>query len=144
MNNTKIFMTITAIISIVCFNFNKVLDCILSFVANNVYDESVLSYGPYIKSNPITVKRAMIDTNMYTNKTKLLLNWKWNFDMSGFTTSDILLLKPDASKMILQYVKNYGGEPDLIHTLNINFENSTIIENGITRDIMFEEICLFK
>lgn len=131
-------------ISVVCFNFNKILGTVLSLVFENVYDESVLLYGPYMKSKPITVERAMIDEHVYTNKTRLLLNWKWNFDMLGCTTSDLLMMKPDASAMVLQYKKKYGQRPLQNHTVTVDFKNNTVTNKGKTSDILFEEICLFK
>ena len=144
MDKTKIFMAVTAMISIICFNFNKILECMLSFVSENVYDESVLPYGPYIKSKPVIVERVMIDEHIYTNKARLLLNWRWNFDMFGFTTSDILILKPDAAHMVLQYKKKYSQCPSQLHTITVDLKNSTVTQNGKTGDILFEEICLFK
>ena len=144
MDKTKMFMMVTTIISVVCFNFNKILETILSLIFENVYDESVLLYGPYMNSKPITVECVMIDAHVYTNKTRLLLNWKWNFDMFGFMTSDILMMKPDASSMVLQYKKKYGICPSQTHTIIVDFKNNTITENGKTNDILFEEICLFK
>lgn len=138
------FMAVTAMISIMCFNFNKVLDTVLSLVFENMYDESVLLYGPYMKSKPITVECVMIDAHVFTNKTRLLLNWKWNFDILGFTTSEILMMKPNASSMVIQYKKKYGEKPNQIHTITVDVKNNTITEKGKTSGILFEEICLFK
>lgn len=137
-------MTITAMISIVCFNFNKILNHILLFVFEHIHDESVLTCGPYMKSKPITVEKAIIDEHIYTNKSNLLLNWKWDFDIMGFTSSNLLIMKPNANVMILQYKKHYGIYSSKLHTISIDFKNSTITENGIIKDIMFEEICLFN
>jgi hypothetical protein len=142
MDKARLFIIITAIISFISFNFNKILDIVLSFISDKIYDTSVFIYGPYMKSIPITIEYAIIDEYIYTNKTMLLLNWKWSFDILGFTTSDILLLKPDASIMILQYSKKYGLDKQM-HTICIDFKNNIVSENGITKDIMFEEICLF-
>lgn len=138
------FMMVTAMISFVCFYFNKILETVLSLVFENMYDESVLLYGPYMKSKPIMVECVMIDAHIFTNKTRLLLNWKWNFDILGFTTSDILMMKPDASLMILQYKKKYGPCPSKTHMITVDFKNNTVTEKGKTNDILFEEICLFK
>jgi hypothetical protein len=144
MNKTKMFMTVTAMISIVCFNFNKILKTVLSLVFDNMYDESVLVYGPYMKSKPVSVDCVMVDAYVFTNKTRLLLNWKWDFDMRGFSTSDILMMKPEASSMVLQYKKKYGENPYKTHTITVDFNNNTLTEKGKTSDILFEEICLFK
>jgi hypothetical protein len=144
MDKTKMFMVVTAMISVVCFNFNKILETVLSLVFENVYDESVLLYGPYMKSKPITVECVMIDVHVFTNKTRLLLNWRWDFDILGFTTSDILMMKPDASSMVIQYKKKYGPCPSQTHTVTVDFKNNTVTEKGKTSDILFEEICLFK
>lgn len=143
MDKTKIFMTVTAMISIVCFNFNKLLECILSFVSENMYDESVLPYGPYMKSKPVIIERAMIDEHIYTNKTRLLLNWRWDFDISGFTTSDISVIKNKAEHMVIQYKKKYDRCSPQLHTIAIDFKNNTITQNGKTEDILFGEIHLF-
>jgi hypothetical protein len=137
-------MAITAMISIVCFNFNKILKFILSLIFANLYDESVIVYGPYMKSKPIIIERAMLDEYIYTNKSSLLLNWKWDFDIMGFLTSDILMMKPDAINMIFQYRKKYGDNSSQLHTIYIDFKNNTVTENGITKNIVFEEICIFK
>jgi hypothetical protein len=142
MNTTKLFMMVTAMISIVCFNFNRILEFVLELIFENIYDESVLVYGPYAKSIPITVERVMIDEHVYTNKSRLLLNWKWDFDIMGFLTSDILIMKPDTSNMVIQYKKKYGDRN--LHTMALNFENNTITENGTVKNIMFNEVCLFK
>jgi hypothetical protein len=142
MDKTKMFMMLTAMLSIVCFNFNKILDSILSFVFENLYDDSILTYGPYMKSKPIIIETVMIDKKIYTNKTTLLLNWKWDFDIMGFLTSDILLLKPNATIMVMQYKKKYTDS--LFHTIMIDFENNTITENSETKDIMFGEVYLFS
>ncbi len=142
MNKTSVFMAITTMISIVCFNFNKILNVVLSFIFENFYDESIFRYGPYMKSKPIIIECVMIDSYIYTNKTKLLLNWKWNFDIAGFITSDVLKLKPDAKLMIMRYRKKYGPNQSHLYTLSINFTDNTMTENNIVKDIMFEEICL--
>ena len=144
MDKTKIFMYVTTIISVICFNFNKILDYIISSVSKNMYDESVLTYGPYIKSNPIVIELAMIDEHIYTNKTQLLLNWKWNFDILGFTTSDILILKHDAIQMVIQYRKKYDQCKSQLYVMSIDLKKNTVTQNGKTTDILFEEICLFK
>lgn len=138
------FMMVTAMISIVCFNFNKLLEFVMALVFENIYDESILSYGPYMKSKPIVVERVMVDTHVYTNKSRLLLNWKWDFDIMGFLVSDILIMKPDASGMILQYKKKYGECPSQLYTIALDFKNNTVTENGTPRDILFGEVCLFK
>jgi hypothetical protein len=142
MDKTKMFMMATAIISMICFNFNKLLKFILLLVFENIYDESVIVYGPYMKSKPIVVEMVMIDENIYTNKSRLLLNWNWDFDIMGFLTSDILMMKPDALNMAIQYKKKYGDCQ--IHNVFIDLKKNTITKNGNTENIVFEEICLFK
>lgn len=139
----KIFMAVTAFISIVCFNFNKILHVAFTFLFNNIYDNSILTYGPYMRSMPVIVDLATIDGQVYTNKTILLFNWKWNFDISGITTSDLLILKDDASNMTLHYKKKYpSGE--IINKINIDFKNKKITQNDVVDDIVFEEIALYK
>lgn len=144
MNKTTIFMSVTAIISTICFNFNKIIDYILMFINENLYDDSVIPYGPYMKTKPIDVELVMIDEHIFTNKMKLLLNWKWNFDISGITMSDILLLKPHAKILVLQYTKKYSKTPSQTTTIKINIANNTILENDTIGEILFGEICLLN
>ena len=142
MNKTTLFMSVTAIISTICFNFNKIIDHILMFTNENLYDDSVIPYGPYMKTKPINVELVMIDEHIFTNKMNLLLNWKWNFDISGITMSDILLLKPDAKILVLQYTKKYSKNTSQTHTIKINITDNTIFDNDTLSEILFGEICL--
>jgi hypothetical protein len=149
MGKTEVFMVITAIISVLCFNFNKFLNYILTMVSDNMYDESVLVYGPYMKSKPVVVDRVLIDEEVFTNKMCLLLNWKWNFDISGITLSDIRILKQDATVMVLYYKKkhensdkSYGIEIDFVDNTvtKINTPGDTVEKNTVR--ILFEEVRL--
>ena len=137
-------MSITAILSIVCFNFNKIVIYLLSTASSCMNDASIVPYGPYMKSKPIIVDLVMIDAVIYTQRTCLLLNWLWDFDISGFTLSDILVLNPESSTMVMQYKKKYGPHKYKIHTIMVDLKQKTIAENGISRQIIFDEICLFN
>jgi hypothetical protein len=150
MGKTKVFMAITAIISVLCFNFNKLLNYILTMVSDNMYDESVLVYGPCIKSKPIVVLNALIDGKVFTNKTDLLLNWKWDFDISGITLSDILILKHDASIMLIHY-NNKNVNDGTQYSIQIDILNNTLTKKHMLGDIpqiefvkiLFGEVKLF-
>ena len=141
MDKTQIFMILTSVISVICFNFNKVLDYIISLVSENIYDESVYIYGPYYKYKPITIDLVMIDEKIYTNKFRLLMNWKWNFDLSGFVTSDVLLLKTKPHNMIIKYRKKQSQDSSPV-VCKVDFINSTVDFDNMVKDIVFEEIPL--
>lgn len=138
----KIFMAVTAVIAAVNMYFNIFLDNIIVWLSKNLYDEYVYTYGPYYKSVPIDIDLAMIDGDVYTNKTRLLMHWKWNFDIVGVIISDILLMKPNASKIILRYKKKYSTTPDRQYICIVDITSNKIIEDNSSRNILFEEIRL--
>lgn len=144
MDKRQLFMSLTAVISIICFNFNKILDIIISIVAENIYDESTVIYGPYMKSKPVHIDCVMIDEHIYTNKAELLMNWKWDFDMMGITVPDLLLLKSSANNMVIKYRKKYSSECSEPCIIGIDFSKNTVTKSGKTCSILFNEISLFK
>ncbi len=142
MNKKHVLMPMTAIISILCFNFNKILMTILTFIFEHIYDDMVGCIGPYMKSNPITIEYVVMDSSIYTNKMNLLLNWKWNFDIMGFSVADIKSIKPDSKNMTMHYRKKYDHNQN-IHIMDIDFKNKTVTVDKDTREILFNEIHIF-
>lgn len=131
------FMMVTAVISVVCFNFNKILHFVLSLVCDNIYDESVPVFGPYMNVKPIILELAMVDQQVCTNKMNLLMNWYWNTDIGGITTSDILV---KGNNIAIQYRKKYSECPSKVYKCIINIENQKITQGDKTTDILFEEL----
>ena len=137
MSKTKAFMAITSILTVISFNFNILLNLLLRFIFENICDESTPIFGISEKSKPININYAMVDSKIYTNKMRLLLNWKWDFDINGFTMTDISLLNPNAKKVALQYTKK---NDNIKYIININVENSSIIQKNKITPIQFGEI----
>lgn len=137
MDKTNLFMAVTAIISVVSFNFNKILNIILSFICDNIYDESVPVIGPYMNIKPIIVDFAIVDQQVCTNKINLLMNWYWDTDIGGITTSDILI---KGNNVAIQYRKKYSDRPSKVYKCIIDVENKKIIRGTDTSDILFEEL----
>ena len=137
MDKTKIFMVVTAIISMICFNFNKLLHIVLSTICDNIYDTSVPVYGPYMRVKPIRLQLATIDNEICTNKMELLLNWYWDTDIGGITTSNILM---QGRVVSLQYTKKFSDNPTKVYKCIIDTEDQKIIINSVGDDILFEEL----
>jgi hypothetical protein len=134
-------MSATACISVVCFNFNKILDAVLAFIASNIYDDAVPTLGPNTQSIPITVESAIIDANNYTNKVTLMLNWKWDFDMGGFNAGYIKMLNPAADVCVIRFTKKHDP-PSNTQCAVINFTTNTITIDGVEKQILFNDVCL--
>ena len=142
----QVFMAVTAFISIICFNFNKITSEIIKFISSNIYDDSVVYWGPYVKSIPIEIFSAYTNDSAYkicTNKIKLLLNWKWDFDIQGITTTDIKLLGTHVEFLTINYKKKHSNEH---FTCNIDLKNNTISikkdKQPVFKKITFNEIRL--
>ena len=103
--------------------------------------------GPYSKSKPIQVSIAMIDGENYTNKVKLMLNWKWNFDISGIDIDDFLLLKPDAAKVVIQYTSKYTNCKEILDARSCVIDvcgKSVKIDRDKEKKILFGEIHILE
>jgi hypothetical protein len=131
-------MYITAFISIVCFNFNKVLNMVLTLICDNMYDDVVPVFGPYMNMTPIVIEYAVVDNVECTNKLKLLTNWYWNSDIGGILTSNILL---KGEKIAIQYKKKYSeNQPDKTNICIINIKKNKVTIENKTKNILFEEL----
>ena len=135
---TKAFLCVTAVISIVCFNFNKVLYTVLSFICTTFNDNSSPVHGPYMNIKPIIIDLAMIDDNVCTNKLNLLVNWYWDCDIDGILTSNLLL---PGRHIIIQYRKKYNNS-NKTYRLYIDRDRNTITRGRTINNILFEEIKL--
>ena len=144
MDKTQLFMVITAMVSFIYCHFNKILDYVISEASKNIYDAAIVPLGIHYRSLPLSVKLAMIDGQSYTNKFELMLMWKWDFDIKGFTSDNIQLLKPDAKRLVLQAHPKYGASMKE-YAIDLVEESITITDDKgqIVHDILFGEICLF-
>lgn len=138
MDSAKVFMAVTAFISVVCFNFNICVDAVLKFVFANAYDESTPTLGPYSKSSPIVVHLATAGGAVCTNKVQLLVNWKWDFDIGGIDSGCLDLM--GSTKVIVNYRKRYADDGD--HTCVIDTEKKSATIDGATKRILFNEVHL--
>jgi hypothetical protein len=145
MNKKDIFMIWTAITSFIEFNFNKILDFVLSLIFHHMKDSSVHSFsrcGLYSNSMPITANLVMIDGENFTNKFNLLMSWKWDFNMKGISTDNLEMLKENPKGVTLSYMYKYGNLG--YSTVYINLLDETITDDKeIKKDILFGEIELF-
>jgi hypothetical protein len=153
----ELFMGATAILSKVCFNFNKIILFGLSWICINIPENHVLVYGPYINSRNITINYASIDGVECTNRFNLLLNWYWCSDINGITIPNILI---PGNLLILRYTTKplndkYNKKQrrqELLKKSNILIEEKeeycviNILKNTICfnqydhKNIIFEEI----
>lgn len=138
MDKTKIFMAVTAFISIVCFNFNKIITAVIGWVNLNMYDHSIYSWGPYQRSLPVVIREAYVNGTLSTNKVELLLNWRWDFDMNGISGSDLALLGDD---IVIVYYCKYLTQPN-ITTCHIDLKNKTVNIDNTQKRIVFDEVKL--
>lgn len=153
MDKTKLFMTITAIISFICIRFDKIINCIISTASQNMYDSSIIPIGIHYKSLPINTVLVMIDGETVTNKFKLMMYWKWDFNANGFRIPDIHLIKPDAQIVIIRAIPKYTNEVKH-YRIDLNADTITISDpcssvsdshrckSSSTNDILFGEICM--
>ena len=132
-------MLVTAIVSFISFNFNKLLHMVISWICNNMNDESVPTWGPYRSVLPITPTWAMVDKKPCINQIKLLLHWFWNPDMGGISTSDILIR---GEIIQIEYEKKYTTDHVKKHICLINTSARNIMMDGNIKSIMFGEVVL--
>lgn len=109
-----------------------------------VRDEMVPSYGPFMISKPLIICHADVDGAICTNRMRLILNWKWNFDIRGFTLGDLERLgicngAVKRKNMVIGYKKKYDTE-DKLHACLIDLCQQRTIMDGCTKDILFGEI----
>jgi hypothetical protein len=140
MDKTQIFMSVTAFISIVSFNFNKIISYIIQLLCNNVYDQSILTYGPYYKSLPITIHYVYVDDELYTNRFRLFANWFWEFEIGGVCKLDLekILLKSDERIILISYSHILNSKK--IYKLVIDLKNNTTDIGGVVKGISFNQI----
>jgi hypothetical protein len=144
MIKVKIFMAVTSIISVLCFNFNKLLDNILTLVCFVIYDEYIPVWGPYMRSCPVIVTHALVDGQTCTNKFQLILNWYWDFNLNAFTIDNINMLHPKSEVVIFGYINKYEKNGGKINRCEINLKNNIIDINNTTNDIVFGLINLLE
>ena len=133
-------MVATAILSVVYFNFKRVLRAVLWWVCAYVEDGVVPCYGPYMYVRPITVDLAMVDGETCTNRVNLLLNWYWDTDIDGVVLSDLLV---PGRRIAICYKKRFSSGPGVVHTCVVDVEGGRVAfdgEGGV--DVMFEELKL--
>lgn len=138
----QLFMIVTAFISIACFNFNKVIDLILYYISKCIYDDLVLTFGPYSNSKPIEIKNVLIDGIIFKNKFELMLNWKWDFEFSGISKLDIVNIKPDAENVIIEYCQKYGDNSFKI--IKIHMDKNYLVKNNKRNNLLFNEIRFYN
>ena len=138
----QLFMTVTAFISIVCFNFNKVIDSILYCISKCIYDDLVLTVGPYGNSKPIEIKNVLIDGIIFKNKFDLMLNWKWDFEFSGISKLDIVNIKPDAENVIIEYCQKYNDNSFKI--IKVDMNKNYLVKNNKRNNLLFNEIRFYN
>lgn len=137
MDKVKIFMTVTALISVICFNFNRALYVVLCWICKNLRDDSIPVYGPYMRVKPISILFAITDKQTCTNKIKLLTNWYWDNDIRGLTLSH---LPVDGRIIAINYTKKYSNNPYQVHKCIINTVTEKIVIDEKENDIIFEEL----
>lgn len=137
LDKTRIFMEITAFISVICFNFNKIIDGVLKFLNTNLDDEHIIVFGPYTKAVPIIIHNAYVNNIPCTNKFKLLASWKWDFDINGLTQNNIRIMGEDVSSIICSY--SYRGS-EKTYICNIDLKNKVININNRVQRIAFGDI----
>ena len=142
MIKTQIFMAVTAFISIVCFNFNKIISYGIQLVCANMYDDSIITWGPYNKSLPIDIHSAYTNTEICTNKLQLFVNWKWNFDMHGISKSELEeIFGPNIQYITIVYCSKHHTK-DKLYTCIIDLKNNTFNIKGVVKRILFDEVRL--
>ena len=135
-------MVITAFISIICFNFNKITKRVIRFVCSEIDDSSVFSWGPYKKYVPIEILSAYTCKEICTNKLNLFINWNWNCEIPGILDHSLQDLF-DATEMVLVFNHKKKISICLIDLKN----NSYYIQSGldfktVKHNILFGEIKL--
>ena len=140
----NLFMFITAIMSNVSFNFNRVITSIISWMCLNVPDKYTPTWGPYRNAKQIKLIYATIDGENCTNRMTLMLNWYWNDDIGGFLTTDIAM---PGNLVIMKYYHKHRMPrvmPKKCVICKINMRTKKFLITDLSADweeIIFGELC---
>lgn len=121
---TQIFYFCTAVLSILCFNFNKIVCWMLYAISRYIPDRYIYPIGPYYRKT-ISINYTSIDDVEYTNRFRLLLCWR-----AVNNTDDFKLLTPNPKYINIQYNDSY---------MSIDMVENSVIKNNRTVYILFGE-----
>ena len=142
MMKTEIFMAVTAVISVICFNFNKIIDYCVVFVCTHMNDSSVFPIGPYKNSYPIKIENAASDGNNCINKLKLILSVYWDYDIGGVDVSKLECL---GKRLVFTYHEKGRKNIHNKITYNVNLVKKTVvINNGSKQLLSFDELVILQ